>query len=48
MQKLAATGKNIDIDTTTAFVSHMSDWFLKNVMIKWNTLTIDYIKTQTR
>ena len=31
MQKLAATNKIDDIDTTTAFVSHMSDWFLKNV-----------------
>ena len=40
MQKLAATSKNKNIDTTTAFVSHMSDLFLKKVMIKWNTLII--------
>ena len=46
MQKLAATSKSID--TTTAFVSHMSDWFLKKIMIKWNTLIIIYIKTETR
>ena len=25
MQKVAATSKTIDIDTTTSFVSHMSD-----------------------
>ena len=48
MQKLAATIKIIDIDNTTAFVSNMLDWFLKNVMIKWDTLIIIYIKTQTR
>ena len=29
MQKLADTSKNIDIDTPTAFVSQMFDWFLK-------------------
>ena len=48
MQKLAATGKINDIDTTTAFVSHVSDWFLKNVMIKWNALILVSVKTQTR
>ena len=48
MQKLAATSKINDIDTTTAFVSHMSDEFLKKFMIKWNTLNIIYTKTQTR
>ena len=48
MQKLAATSKINDIDTRTDFASHMSDWFLKNVMIKWNTLIINYIETQTR
>ena len=40
MQKLAATSKIIDINTTTAFVSNMSDYLLKKVMIKWNTLII--------
>ena len=40
MQKLAATSKINDINTTTAFVSHMSDYFLKKVKIKWNTLII--------
>ena len=40
MQKLAATSKIKEIDTTTAFVSQMSEKFLKKVMIKWNTLTI--------
>ena len=44
MQKLAATIQINDIGTTTAFVSHMSDYFLKKVMIKWNTLIILYIK----
>ena len=34
MQKLAATSNIIEIDTTTAFISHMSDSFLKKVMIK--------------
>ena len=48
MQKIAATSKIIDIDTTAAFVSHMFDSFLKNVMIKWSTLFIFYVKTQTR
>ena len=40
MQKLAATSKINYIDTTTAFMSHMFDWLLKNDMIKWNTLII--------
>ena len=48
MQKLAATSKINDIDTTTAFVSHMSDSFLKNVLLKLNTLYKIYIKTHTR
>ena len=48
MQKLAATSKINDIDTETAFVSHISNYFLKKVMIKWNTLIEIYIKTQTR
>ena len=34
MQKPAVTGKNRDNDTRTAFVSHMSDKFLKKFMIK--------------
>ena len=45
MQKIAATGKIGDIDTTIVFVSHM---FLKKCMIKRNTLIISRIKTQTR
>ena len=48
MQKPAAASKIIDIDTTTAFVSHMSDYFLETVMMKWNTLIIISIKTQIR
>ena len=40
MQKLAATSKIIEIETTTVFISHMSDWFLKKAMIKWNTLIL--------
>ena len=48
MQKYAATSKIIDINGTTAFVSHMSDLFMKKMMIKWNTLIKIYIKTQTR
>ena len=48
MQKLASTSKINDIDTTTAFVSQMFKWFLRSVMMKWNTLIIIYIKTQTR
>ena len=40
MQKLAATIKINDIVTTTAFVSHKSDWILIKVMIKWNTLIV--------
>ena len=34
MQKFTATENIIAIDTTTAFVSHMSDYFLKKAMIK--------------
>ena len=48
MQKPAATSKLIDIDATTAFVSHISDQFSKKIMKKWNTLVIIYIKTQTQ
>ena len=48
MQKVAATSKFNKADTTTAFVSHMSDSFSKNVSIKWNRLSIIYIKTPTR
>ena len=29
-------------------ISHMSDWFLKNVFVKRNTLKIRYIKIQTQ
>ena len=48
MQKPAATNKSSHIDTTTAFVSHMFDQFLKKIMIKWTTLILIYFKTQTR
>ena len=48
MQKLAAISKFTDIDITTVFLSHMSDWFLKLVMIKRNLLILKYIKTHTR
>ena len=40
MQKLAATNKNFDKDTTAAFVSHMPDLFLQKTKIKWKTLLI--------
>ena len=47
MQKLAATNKSIDNDTRTAFVSHMSELFLKKIMIRGDTLIINYIKVDT-
>ena len=40
MQKLAATNKDSDSDTRTAFVSHMFDLFLEIIMTKWNTLSV--------
>ena len=48
MQKVAVTCKFDDIDTKIAFVSQMSDYFLKKIFLNWNTLTISYFKTQPR
>ena len=39
-QNIAATNKIIDIDTTTVFISHISDQFLEKVIIKWKMLII--------
>ena len=44
MQKHAATKESNDSDTRTAFVSTMSDLFLKKIMIKRNTLIIVTLK----
>ena len=46
MQKLVATSKIDDIDTATAFVSHMSDWFFEKSYDKRKH--VNYIKTQTQ
>ena len=47
MQKLAAANGKTPTNNTI-FISHMSDYILKKVMIKWNTLIINYTKTETQ
>ena len=46
MQKFAATTEGDDNETRIVVYPQMSDYFLKKIVIKWNTLNMVQIKLQ--
>ena len=45
MHKIATISKTIDNKTRTVFVSHITDYFSKKFLTKWNTVITINIKT---